>query len=97
VLQVRRIVLKGKGVADAEIDFTPGGNIVAGDSDTGKSYLLRCLDYIFGADEMTKRIPEAEPYSTLYVQFENSAGEVLTLERHLSGGDLASHNCSIDD
>lgn len=97
MLQVRRIVLKGKGVADAEIDFTPGGNIVAGDSDTGKSYLLRCLDYIFGADEMTKRIPEAEPYSTLYVQFENSAGEVLTLERHLSGGELASHNCSIDD
>jgi hypothetical protein len=97
MLQVRRIVLRGLDVADAKIDFTPGGNIVAGDSDTGKSYLLRCLDYIFGADEMTKRIPEAEPYSTLFVQFENSSNEVLTLERHLSGGDLASHNCAVED
>lgn len=97
MLQVRKILLRGKGVLDAEIDFTTGGNIVAGDSDTGKSYLLRCLDYIFGADEMTKRIPEAEPYSTLFVQFENDSGEILTIERHLSGGELAAHYCSIED
>lgn len=97
MLQIRRLMLRGKGVPDAEIDFNAGGNIVAGDSDTGKSYLLRCLDYIFGADEMTKRIPEAEPYSTLFVQFENASKEVLTIERHLSGGELAAHYCSLED
>lgn len=97
MLQLRKIVLRGEGVPDASIKFFPGGNIVAGESDTGKSYLLRCLDYIFGADEMKKRIPVAQPYSKLYVQFENKVGGVLTLERHLSGGDLASHTCSVED
>ncbi|MFI7856728.1 hypothetical protein ACIF8Z_06950 [Pseudomonas promysalinigenes] len=97
MLQLRRIVLRGQGVPDASIVFEAGGNIVAGESDTGKSYLLGCLDYIFGADEMKKRIPEAEPYSNLYVQFENKAGDILTLERHLSGGDLASHTCAVKD
>ncbi|OUM23837.1 hypothetical protein B8W72_28475 [Pseudomonas putida] len=97
MLQLRQIVLRGQGVTDASIKFLPGGNIVAGESDTGKSYLLRCLDYIFGADEMKKRIPAAESYSTLYVQFQNKAGDVLTLERHLSGGDLASHTCAVED
>lgn len=97
MFQLRQIVLRGEGVPDASIKFLPGGNIVAGESDTGKSYLIRCLDYIFGADEMKKRIPVAEPYSKLYVQFENKVGGVLTLERHLSGGDLASHNCNIED
>jgi hypothetical protein len=97
MLQLRKIVLRGEGVPDASISFFPGGNIVAGESDTGKSYLLRCLDYIFGADEMKKRIPAAESYSKLYVQFENKVGAVLTLERHLSGGDLASHTCPVED
>lgn len=81
MLQLRRIVLKGQSVLDASIAFAAGGNIVAGETDTGKSYLLRCLDYIFGANKMDKRIPEAEPYSTLYVEFQNKDGNILTLER----------------
>ncbi|MBM9487461.1 hypothetical protein JBE38_16130 [Pseudomonas sp. ICBG1301] len=97
MLQLRKIVLRGEGVQDASITFFPGGNIVAGESDTGKSYLLRCLDYIFGADEMKKRIPAADPYSKLFVQFENKEGDFLTLERHLSGGDLASHACPVEN
>lgn len=97
MLQIRKIVLRGKGVEDAVVTFAPGGNIVAGESDTGKSYLRHCLDYIFGADEMRKRIPESEPYANLFVEFENTAGAVLTLERHLSGGDMTSHECRVDD
>ncbi|WP_238232054.1 hypothetical protein [Methylobacterium thuringiense] len=46
---------------------------------------------------MRKRIPQAEPYSQLFVEFENTAGAFLTLMRHLSGGDLAAHNCRIKD
>jgi len=97
MLQIRKIVLRGKGVEDAVVAFAPGGNIVAGESDTGKSYLRHCLDYILGADEMKKRIPESEPYAQLFVEFENAAGSAITLERHLSGGEMASHECGIDD
>ncbi|WP_417490205.1 hypothetical protein [Maricaulis sp.] len=93
---IRKITIRGKAVPDATIAFFKGPNVLAGGSDTGKSYLLHCLDYVFGSKAMTKRIPGAESYSQLFVEFENGAGEVLTLERHLSGGDLAVHQSSIE-
>jgi hypothetical protein len=90
-------VLRGQGLKDAVVSFVDGSNVLAGPSDTGKSYLVRCLDYIFGADAMSKRIPKAEPYSQLFVEFENSEKKLLTLERSLSGGDLAAYHVGIAD
>jgi DNA repair ATPase RecN len=92
MLQVRTICLKGARKDDATISFEDKANNLAGESDTGKSYLLHCLDYIFGADEFKKRIPQAEPYSQLYVEFANDRGEALSLERSLSGGGLAGRS-----
>lgn len=95
-MQLRRILIRGPKVDDASVTFEAGPNILAGESDTGKSYLLHCLDYIFGADALRKRIPQAEPYAQLFVEFENDKGDFLTLERSLSGGDLAAHRCRIE-
>ncbi|ADP71282.1 hypothetical protein Rvan_2054 [Rhodomicrobium vannielii ATCC 17100] len=97
MLQLRKILIRGSGVSDASVGFTSGGNIVAGESETGKSYLLRCVDYIFGADELSNRIPEDAPYLQLYVEFQNSSGEILTLERSLKTGDMAAYPCRISD
>ncbi|MDE5455243.1 hypothetical protein GWE18_20820 [Bradyrhizobium sp. CSA112] len=44
---------------------------------------------------MDKRIPEAEPYAQLFVEFQNSEKKFLTLERSLAGGDLAAHQVRI--
>ncbi|KWV53124.1 hypothetical protein AS156_09090 [Bradyrhizobium macuxiense] len=97
MLQIRSIVLQGDGVQDATVGFVDRANILAGESDTGKSYLVHCLDYIFGADEMRKRIEEATPYSRLLVEFENSKSQFLTLERGLGGGNLFAHNGKIGE
>lgn len=96
MLQIREIRLSGPNVEDASVKFGPGPNVIAGESDTGKSYLLHCLDYIFGAEELKKRIPQAEPYDELKVEFQNSSGDYLTLVRSLSGGDLKAHRSQID-
>ncbi len=96
-MQLRKIRLSGPDVPKAEIEFNAGANVLAGQSDTGKSYLLHCLDYILGADELRKRIPEAELYSQLHVEFQEPLGDYLTLERNLSGGELAVHRCRMDD
>ena len=97
MLQIRSIVLRGSNTEDAIVTFADRANILAGESDTGKSYLVHCLDYIFGADELRKRIEEAEPYSQLMVEFENSRSEFLTLERSLSGGHIAVHKGRLKD
>jgi hypothetical protein len=97
MLQIRTILLRGKGVPDAFVTFDECGNVLAGASDTGKSYLVHCLDYIFGAESMSKRIDEAEPYSSLFVELENSKAEFITLERGLAGGDIALHGCRLKE
>lgn len=97
MLQIRRIILEGPEVESASVSFKAASNVIAGESDTGKSYLLHCIDYIFGSDEFRKRIPEAEPYSRLLVEFENTAGQFLCLVRDMSGGDLAAYRCQVED
>ncbi|WP_156886423.1 hypothetical protein [Rhizobium gallicum] len=72
-------------------------NVVTGDSDTGKSYLLRLVDYVLGAEELKKIIDEAGGYETAWVEFANNDGDMLTLERHLTGGDVRAYSRSIED
>lgn len=95
MFQLRRVVVRGESVPDAELTFGPGANILAGVSDTGKSYLVQCLDFIFGADAI-KHFPYSEPYSQLFVEFANDHGEPLTLYRALAGGDLTAQHAPID-
>mgnify|MGYP000725309097 CR=1 FL=1 len=94
---ISEIRLSGPGKQDAFICFNPGPNVVAGDSDTGKSYLLRCADYVLGAKEMTKVIEEASGYELVRLELTNRDGSVLTLERHLSGGDVRAYSSSIEE
>ena len=97
MLRLRHIVMRGPDIPEATVSFDAGANILAGESDTGKSLLIHCLDYILGADEMKKRIPETEAYAQLFVEFINAREETLTLERSLSGGDLRAHSCAISE
>jgi len=95
--RISEIRLTGKSKTDAFITFQPGPNVVSGDSDTGKSYLLRCIDYVLGAQEMTKVIDEATGYELVWLELVNAGGDVLTLERHLTGGDVRAHRIPIAD
>lgn len=96
MFQLRKLVLRGAGLMDATVTFEPGGNILAGESDTGKSYLLRCVDYVFGADKLRKRIPDDEAYSDLFVELKNSVGDFLTLRRSLAGGKIAVYRSKFE-
>ena len=87
-MQLRELRLVGPGKEPAQLRFEPGANIVSGDSDTGKSYMLRCIDFVLGADEMTKVIEEAAGYDRVLLEFENEKNEFLTLGRPLGGGDI---------
>ena len=55
--------MRGNSVQDAYVDFYKGANILAGESDTGKSYLVSCLDYILGAEKLKKKLKEATDYT----------------------------------
>jgi uncharacterized coiled-coil DUF342 family protein len=86
---LRRLALIGLEKAPAEVAFTRGLNVIAGPSDTGKSFIAQCLDYALGSGDPPKEIPEADGYSSVILEIEsNSDRGVFLLERSLRGGEV---------
>lgn len=86
---LRRLALTGPGRPPAEVSFTRGLNVIAGPSDTGKSFIAQCLDYALGSGDPPKDIPEAQGYSSVVLEIEaNNDRRAYTLERSLRGGEV---------
>lgn len=81
---IKRLTVTGKGKPKAELTFNKGLNVVAGASDTGKSYVIKCFQYIFGSEEPPKGIKEASGYTTVEAKFEVSEDESFILKREIS-------------
>ncbi|MBI5655522.1 MAG: hypothetical protein HZC44_01340 [Geobacter sp.] len=86
---ITRLTLSGIGVPKAEVCFKTGLNVVSGPSDTGKTFIVQCIDFMFGASTSPKSIPEAEPYDLLQIGLRtpDEADEII-LERGIRGGDV---------
>ena len=87
---IRRLALTGAGLTPAEVEFTPGLNVICGPSDTGKTFILQCIDYVLGARSRPDELPEAEDYDKVALELHAvSDGSRYVLERALRGGDIA--------
>lgn len=87
---IRRLALTGPGLEPAEVEFTPGLNVISGPSDTGKTFILQCIDYLLGARSRPDELPEAEDYDKVALElYALSDGSRYVLERALRGGDIA--------
>lgn len=79
--------ITGPEVEPAEIQFSPGLNVISGPSDTGKTYILRCIDYMLGGRTPPDHIPEAASYDMVQLDLiALSNDERFTLSRSLRGG-----------
>lgn len=78
--------ITGKDKPDATIDLTAGLNVVSGPSDTGKSYILQCINFMLGSSRPPKPFDENKGYTFAYLTIRPLSGERLTLERALKGG-----------
>lgn len=45
---IDKLTVSGGGHKTSTIDFKPGLNFILGPSNTGKSLVMDCLDYVFG-------------------------------------------------
>ena len=45
---IRKLTVSGGGHQDSIIEFTDGLNLIIGPSNTGKSLIMDCIDYVFG-------------------------------------------------
>ncbi len=79
-----------------EISFGQGLNVISGASDTGKSFIFQCLDYMLGAQKIPKEIDEAKGYSIFELQITAASGNTYTLKRNWLGGKFSIKEGSID-
>jgi archaellum component FlaC len=61
-LQLRFIRFLGPGKEPVDFPFKPGFNILYGSSDTGKTFLVEAIDFMLGASEDLRDIPERNGY-----------------------------------
>jgi AAA domain len=83
--QLRALRAAGKGKTPAEVVFGPGFNVISGASNTGKSYILQCIDFMLGGSKRPKRIKESNGYESLFLELEDQQHRTHQLERSLSG------------
>ena len=84
---LRGLTLQGDTVEDARVDFDAAFGLVVGPSDTGKSYILQCIDFMLGAGKAPKKIPESAGYERARLDIVvRETGQLVSLERSLQGG-----------
>ena len=87
-LHLSRLTVSGPDVSDAEVVFRGGLNVIVGPSDTGKTFIAQCIDFMMGAGKRPKEIPEAQSYDRLRLEWLLDGKEAVVFERSLSGGDF---------
>lgn len=82
---VKKISLRTENGTISSIDLTPGLNIIYGESETGKSLILDCIDYMFGAKEHRFNIKLKIKEITLALDVD---GKTLIMQREIDSNDI---------
>ena len=91
---IKRICAAGAGVPDAIVELTEGLNIIHGISDTGKTCILMCIDYIFGGSDLPFD-KDVTGYSEVRITLKTPSYEILLVR--LLGKNIITVTCEEDD
>jgi len=83
---IKQVAATGKGKKDATMVFTKGLNIVYGLSDTGKTCVLKCIDFLFG--NTSPPFDESTGYAAVKMVVVTPGGQI-TFERKLGENKIA--------
>lgn len=86
-IKIKKLLFTGAGCEDAWVDFADGLSIIYGGSNAGKSFILKSLDFMFGADKL--RLPkQGAAYERLLLWMELPSERLISLERNTKGGSV---------
>lgn len=85
---IKKLELSGSNVETKTIQFEKGLNVIFGSSDTGKTFIFQCINYMLGGSTPPKSIPESENYNLIGLVLETFEGKEYKLERSLQGGNF---------
>ena len=78
---IKKLRVFGTGKIDGVVEFTDGLNIIQGRSNTGKTWILRCINYLFGSDK--KPYTAATGYTDIEGIFVTERYGEITMTRKL--------------
>ncbi len=84
---IKQIAASGVGKRTSAIDLQRGMNIIHGASNTGKSYVIACIDFMFGSKDMVPFDKDETGYDTVSIRMENDDGDWLYAERKIIDGE----------
>jgi hypothetical protein len=96
-LFISELRLKGIEKKDAFVQFKKGANIVSGPSNTGKTFIFECIEYMLGKSSFERRIIESRDYQEIYLELEDYFGNPFTIKSDFEGGDFQKYECSIKE
>lgn len=70
---------------DSSIQFSRGLNVICGPSNSGKSWVLDCIDYVFGKNASKFVLDESNGYTEVRLRLTTSKGNI-TLKRPIGKG-----------
>lgn len=85
---IKRICVVGTDVETATVKFNKGLNIISGPSDTGKSYIYECINFMLGSSADPKKITEAFGYSCVLMEIKMYSGKTYTLSRRFGAEEV---------
>lgn len=92
-----KIASLGQNKTTAFIDFYNGVNVVSGASETGKSYLIDCIDFVLGSQDQPRDVTLAKEYQQIRAEMKTFEGKVITLNRQLGDNYIYVAECGFND
>lgn len=65
---IEKLIVTGSGKTDSIIELSNGVNIIYGPSNTGKTYIVKCIDYMFGSEREPIDISSSYQYIKIIVR-----------------------------
>ncbi len=95
-IYLHKLLLTGVDKKDASVGFEKGANIISGPSNTGKTFIFECIEYMLGASSIERRIKESRGYQNIFLEIRTFSGSQFTIKSDFEGGDFYRFECSIE-
>ena len=96
-IYLKELRLQAAGKDDASVEFKPGANLISGPSNTGKTFIYECIEYMLGASSIDRRIKESRAYHEISLEIFDEKKDHFTLRTDFEGGDFYKYDCRIDE
>jgi DNA repair ATPase RecN len=93
---ISKLQVTGLNIKTAQLEFSKGFNVISGLSDTGKSYIFACINFMLGGGDSPKNIPESIGYSDVFLEIKTFSNKTYTLNRKINGGNFKLKEVEVD-